>query len=89
MRLVDADVLMENAEYDEYYRLIVRAESIRNAPTIDTQTVGHGKWKKDGDFLVCINCESEIDIKNSLGVENAKNYCPNCGSIMYGGADET
>ena len=52
--------------------------------------VVHGRWIKDGDFLICLNCESEINIKNSLGVENRKNYCPNCGAKMDGGEnDET
>ena len=42
----------------------------------------HSQWIKDGDFLVCPECDSEIDIENSSGAENAKNYCPNCGAIM-------
>lgn len=42
------------------------------------------RWLRDGDFLICPECESEIDIKNSLGVENAKNYSPNCGARMDG-----
>jgi hypothetical protein len=46
----------------------------------DVVPVRHGRWVKDGDFLICLNCESEINIKNSLGVENHKNYCPNCGA---------
>jgi len=50
--------------------------------------VVHGRWVKDGDFLICLNCESEINIKNSLGVENRKNYCPNCGAKMDGGKEQ-
>lgn len=49
--------------------------------------VVHGRWVKDGDFLICLNCESEIDIKSRLGVENRKNYFPNCGAKMDGEAD--
>lgn len=48
----------------------------------DVEPVRHGRWVKDSDFLICLNCESEIDIKNSLGVENHKNYCSNCGAKM-------
>ena len=55
---------------------------IENAPTVDAVEVVHGRWCKDGDWLVCLNCESEINVKNSLGVENRKNYCPNCGADM-------
>ena len=50
--------------------------------------VRHGRWVKDGDFLICLECESEINIKNSLGIENKKNYCPCCGSKMDGGVDD-
>ena len=59
------------------YRAIVL-----NAPIVDAVEVVHGRWVKDGDWLVCLNCESEINVKNSLGVENSKNYCPNCGADM-------
>lgn len=57
-------------------------------PTVDAVPVVHGRWVKDGDWLVCLNCESEINVKNSLGVENRKNYCPNCGAKMYGGINK-
>ena len=40
------------------------------------------QWVKDGDFLVCPNCESEVNIKNSLGVKNHNHYCHNCGARM-------
>lgn len=49
---------------------------------IEVKEVTHGRWIKDGDFLVCLNCEGEINVKNSLGVENHKNFCPNCGAKM-------
>lgn len=50
--------------------------------------VKHGEWVEDGDFLVCLNCESEIDKVNRFGAENAKNYCPHCGAKMDGGDGE-
>ena len=55
--------------------------------TVDAVEVVHGRWCKDGDWLVCLNCESEINVKNILGVENRKNYCPNCGAKMDGDGD--
>lgn len=62
---------------------------IEDAPTIEAVEVVHGKWVKDGDFLICLNCEAEINIKNSLGIENHKNFCPNCGADMRkGGANQ-
>lgn len=51
-------------------------------PAADVEPVRHGRWIKDGDFLICLVCENEINIKNSLGADNHKNYCPSCGSKM-------
>jgi predicted RNA-binding Zn-ribbon protein involved in translation (DUF1610 family) len=51
---------------------------------VDAVEVVHGRWVKDGNWLICLNCESEINVKNSLGIENHKNYCPNCGAKMDG-----
>ena len=33
-----------------------------------------GRWVKDGDWLICMECDSEINVKNSLGVENKRNF---------------
>ena len=72
------DTLMDYEVADMIY------DCIDNAPTVDAKPVVHGRWCKDGDWLICLNCESEINVKNSLGVENRKNYCPNCGAKMDG-----
>lgn len=61
---------------------------VHEIPAADVAPVVHGEWCKDGDWLVCLNCESEINVKNSLGVENKKNYCPNCGAKMCGGNEQ-
>ena len=100
MRLIDADKLLRK-QYEIYVpedpeawfsqaftHKVVSIEDIKKAPTIEAEPVKHGRWVKDGDFLICLECESEINIKNSLGVENHKNYCPNCGAKMDGGGDE-
>lgn len=91
MRLIDADALEISTEFSddgEYCWDIVPAYRIREAPTIDPESLRpKGKWVKDDPFLVCLNCESEIDIKNCLGVENRKNFCPNCGADMRGESD--
>ena len=67
--------------HDFYNAVMIR---IKRCPTVDAVEVVNGRWVKDGDWLVCLNCESEINVKNSLGVENRKNYCPNCGAKMDG-----
>ena len=94
MRLIDADALMNqmvkkkagpaDRRYTEGFNdALMRCRSmLHSAPTVDAVPVVHGRWLKDGDFWVCLNCESEINVKNSLGVENHKNYFPNCGAKM-------
>lgn len=57
---------------------------VEGIPAADVAPVRHGRWIKDGDFLICLVCETEINKKNSLGSYNSKNYCPNCGAKMDG-----
>ena len=51
-------------------------------PAADVAPVVHGRWIADGDFVICSQCEAEINQKNSLGMDNSKKYCPNCGAKM-------
>ena len=101
MRPIDADALMENTEYDEYYCLIVRAERIKNAPTIDAQPVVHGRWENGR----CSNCKEEAlctswdepvydyDWEENLRYSHNEthteyvltDYCPHCGAKMMEG----
>ena len=97
-RLIDANALKiafkcrEMADIDLYggchiaecFQGYEANEIVDKMPTVDAVEVVHGRWCKDGDWLICLNCESEINVKNSLGVENRKNYCPNCGAKMDG-----
>lgn len=48
------------------------------------QEIPSARWIKDSEFLICSNCESEIEEKNSLGEQNATDFCPNCGAKMEG-----
>lgn len=57
---------------------------INAIPAADVAPVVHGKWLRADDFLICSQCEAEMNQKNSLGVDNFKNYCPNCGARMDG-----
>lgn len=86
VRLIDANALESALEATPIAVAAIKGKMFRlieDAPTIDPESLRpHGKWVRDGDFLVCLNCESEINVKNSLGVENKKNYCPNCGAKM-------
>ena len=96
-RLVDADAITSSNELatkivshnlTPYIKVGDLIDFIDRLPTIESVEVVHGKWIKDGDFLICLNCEAEINIKNSLGIENHKNFCPNCGADMRKGGAE-
>lgn len=89
-KYVDIDVAKEavrkaecDANWDECR---FDAEFIENAldfvPAANVAPVVHGKWIPDGDFVICSQCEAEMNQKNSLGMGNSKNYCPNCGAKM-------
>ena len=53
-------------------------------PAANVAPVIHGRWLRADDFVICSQCEAEMNQKNSLGVDNFKNYCPNCGARMDG-----
>ena len=85
MRLINADELMEL--YDGCDGLSVPIavvqQNIKDATTIDAETVRHGRWidarEYCGDYM-CSNCEA-------LYGTNKFNYCPNCGAKMDGGTE--
>lgn len=75
----NAKVIIESAFSDD----TSKAERIRELLKADADgRMVHGRWIADGDFFICSQCEAEINQKNSLGVDNSKNYCPNCGAKM-------
>lgn len=76
-KIADAELDLEQAGIVQYV--------LSHTPTIDPENLRpKGKWLRDGNFLICLNCESEINEKNSLGEENKRNYCPCCGAKMEG-----
>lgn len=87
MRLIDADellkkkVLVYSCFNDEAEGILVK--DIEETLTINPEDLRpKGKLLKDGDFFICLNCENEINEKNSLGEENKRNYCPCCRAKM-------
>lgn len=85
---IQRETLLERAEYDNNYRLIIPAEAIKAVPAADVVPVVHGRWEQDanGDWY-CTNCGEVVAIYDS-GRERTylKPYCPNCGAKMDGGA---
>lgn len=58
------------------------AKAINNVPAADVAPVRHGKWVFGGDgCVICSECNEEEPNNNH------RNYCPNCGAKMDGGAD--
>lgn len=81
---IQRETLLERAEYDNNYRLIIPAEALKAAPAADVVPVVHGKWmpfhsEAAGDIQYCSACEIGFDAKTD--------YCPHCGAKMDGGAD--
>ena len=69
----------------------VFASAIINAPPADVAPVVHGYWIPCFDdegrwrqgFAQCSNCGQE---RYACTIRNV-NCCPNCGAMMYGGAE--
>lgn len=76
----EAQKAVREMDGGEAYNWIL--ELVNFAPAADVEPVRHERWIVEGEFRICPVCEAEINIKNSLGAVNHKNYCPNCGSKM-------
>lgn len=58
------------------------AEDFYSIPAADVAPVVHGRWVFGGDgCVICSECNEEESN------DNHRNYCPNCGATMDGGAD--
>lgn len=81
MRLIDADELYDEIEYDALFNVQTAkdiVELIFSAPTIEAVPVRHGKWITQDSSRTKFMC-SECKFKNYGGHEK---YCPNCGASM-------
>nr|DAR57872.1 MAG TPA: PROTEIN/RNA Complex, archaeal, ribosomal, 50S, protein.0A [Caudoviricetes sp.] len=77
---IKRETLLERAEYDNNYRLIIPAEAIKTAPAADVAPVAHGHRVDDGGFYArCSQCDGVLPL--------CVNFCPNCGAKMDGGAE--
>ena len=83
---IELETLLERAEYDNNYRLVIPAEAIKAAPAADVAPVVHGRWIADGDgYNWTYNC-SICAWKDGYPFNERHNFCPNCGAKMDGGA---
>ena len=83
MRLIDADVLMPNAEYKGRYD-VVTAYDIANAPTVEPEPRKKGKWifihplqADDEGAYICSNCH-----RGDWDIKPTDKYCKFCEMEM-------
>ena len=77
---IERETVLERAEYDNNYRLIIPAEAIKATPATDVAPVVHGRWLY-GDYYdigdVCSECDWDSQMTHP-----SYRYCPNCGARM-------
>jgi len=92
MRKIDADTLKiafkvdHPKEFEDNFKswdLIDIRKIIDNVPTIEDDSVIHGKWEYEHDcygrdYFICSCCKTEKNIKDHRQTK----YCPDCGAIM-------
>ena len=84
---IELETLLERAEYDNNYRLVIPAEAIKAVPAADVAPVVHGRWIADGDgYHWTYNC-SICAWKDGYPFNERHNFCPNCGARMDGGVE--
>lgn len=89
MRLIDADqfilAIMDASlsSVDEDTIL----DLVDNVPTVDAAPVVHGRWERRRNVWYCTNCGKGYKITYGAVAANMHNYCPHCGAVMDGGAD--
>lgn len=91
MRLIDADKFevypytLTSLDFEAGVLSVL--EKLDAAPTVDAVPVRHGQWETNSDrpdTLICSVCKCGFD----MWKHDPHNYCPNCGSKMYGGNDD-
>lgn len=82
---IQRETLLERAEYDNNYRLIIPAEALKAAPAADVVPVVHGRWGTGRFNLETGNYEEQCTHCRNFSQEYDKPYCPNCGAKMSGG----
>lgn len=69
---ISREAMLEKAEYDGNYRLVVPVEAIKGLPAADVEPVRHGNWniwrpRRSALCLVCSACGRKVDNDN-LGI---------------------
>ena len=88
MRLIKSDkviplvrlILMNHPKADA---ICENMQELVDIHTIEAEPVKHGRWIKRPDERICPFCND----RHSYFGGKEKNYCPNCGAKMDGGAE--
>ena len=83
-RLIDADLLEPDADYDDGEYWAVSMAQIQSAPTV-TPERKRGEWIFIGDGYKCSKCRS---VYSWWADSQTSNFCQNCGAEMRGGQNE-
>lgn len=91
-RLIDADAIDKRyvpiapvlCGDDVHYEWVAFIEDINKLPTVDAETVWHGKWvnANEGRWNTCevLKCSECGELDNRM--YKTDKYCPNCGARM-------
>ena len=95
---LDSCISEDKLKLDGYRNgLQVAIQEINNIPAMDAAPVVHGRWIKMTGMMSpeyhghyeCSKCGWHMKgLRNSWTREEELSYCPNCGVIMDGEADE-
>lgn len=80
---IERETVLERAEYDNNYRLIIPAEAIKATPAADVAPVVHGRWidNEANGYKWAFVC-SLCGYVDGHPFDNRHNFCPNCGARM-------
>lgn len=81
---IKRETVLEHAEYDNNYRLIIPAEAIKATPTADIAPVVHGRWF----YHTLIDGHIHAECSECHKIRIIDNFCPNCGAKMDGGDND-
>lgn len=81
---IERETLLERAEYDNNYRLIIPAEAIKDAPAADVAPVIHARWVQASNGVIyCFNCGAVCGIGAHIEEVTEDHYfCYYCGAKM-------
>ena len=92
IRRDDAMFALRKAERGGSMTALTRLErayaEIREMPAADVAEVGHARWERVRSNWYCTGCNKGYRITKGAPMASGFSYCPNCGAMMDGGAED-